>query len=101
MLQSCSRTKRIKRVPVVQDGKIEDGDYPLQIVGEDVEAHFDTDPFQPSGQEVRCSHPGLDGSSGHTGRQTRCASAGRRSNIRSEPLFPTFLGPADEIKAPF
>jgi hypothetical protein len=42
----------------------EDGDYPRQIVGEDVEAHFDTDPFQPSGQEVRCSHPGLDGSSG-------------------------------------
>jgi hypothetical protein len=30
-----------------------------------------------------------------------CASAGRRLNIRSEPLFPTFLGPADEIKAPF
>ena len=40
----------------------EDGDYPPQIVGEDVEAHFGTDPFQPSGQEVCRTHPCLDGS---------------------------------------
>jgi hypothetical protein len=40
----------------------EDGDYPLQIVGENVKAHLRADLFEGAQPEVGRAHPRLDGS---------------------------------------
>ena len=45
-----------------QGPNAETGDHSLQIIGEDMEAHLGTDPFQPTRQEVASAHPCLDGS---------------------------------------
>jgi len=37
-----------------------DRDHPLDVVGQDVEAHFGADPRQGAGREVGRAHPGLD-----------------------------------------
>src|SRR5437879_5508103 len=43
-----------------QRGRAEDGDCPLQVVREDVEAHLGSNIGQPSGPEVVSPHPALD-----------------------------------------
>ena len=39
----------------------QDGDHPLQIIGENVEAHLCSDLFEGLGQKVGRSHPRFDG----------------------------------------
>ena len=47
-----------------QDVRAENLHHSFKVIGEDVEAHFCTDSFKGLGQQMRATHPELDGPEG-------------------------------------